>query len=83
MSYLKSRLFLNYALSYLLILLVPLLLFAGAISQSATGNLQREVERAHYNQLAQARHTVDSRMRELDDRHPHRLRYPADQLPDP
>ncbi|MGN7454261.1 AraC family transcriptional regulator [Paenibacillus pasadenensis] len=65
MSYLKSRLFLNYALSYLLILLVPLLLFAGAISQSATGNLQREVERAHYNQLVQARHTVDSRMREL------------------
>ncbi|QJC53936.1 AraC family transcriptional regulator [Paenibacillus albicereus] len=65
MSYLKSRLFLNYALSYLLILLVPLLLFAGAISQSATGNLQREVERAHYNQLAQARHSVDSRMGEL------------------
>ncbi|OXM14283.1 helix-turn-helix domain-containing protein [Paenibacillus herberti] len=64
-SYLRSRLFLNYALSYLLVLLVPLLLFAGTISQSASSNLRSEVERAHFNQLTQARNTVDSRMRDL------------------
>lgn len=64
-SYLKSRLFLNYALSYLLVLLVPLVLFAVAISQSASNNLRSEVERAHFNQLTQARNTVDSRMRDL------------------
>ncbi|MFC5652337.1 helix-turn-helix domain-containing protein [Paenibacillus solisilvae] len=66
-SYFKSRLFLQYMLSYLIILLVPLVLLTVLIYQSAASNLRTEIERAHLNQLDQARTTVDARMSELSE----------------
>ena len=64
-SYLKSHLFLQYMISYLVILVLPLVLFAVFIYESAAGNLRSEMEHSHLNQLTQARKTVDSRIKEL------------------
>ncbi|WJH36934.1 cache domain-containing protein [Paenibacillus sp. CC-CFT747] len=63
----QSRLFLRYMLSYLTILLLPLILLTVLIYQSAVRNLRTEIERSHLNQLTQARVTVDARIRELSD----------------
>ncbi|WP_211746642.1 AraC family transcriptional regulator [Paenibacillus sp. Marseille-Q4541] len=65
-NYLKSELFLKYTLSYLCILLIPLLLLTVLMYHNAAGNLREEIERSNLNQLTQAKTIIDGRMKELD-----------------
>src|SRR5690606_57683 len=64
-SYFKSRLFLKYIWSYLIILLIPLVLITLFIYQSAVTNLRTEIEQSRLGQLTQAKVIVDGRMKEI------------------
>lgn len=66
-SYFKSRLFLKYITSYLLILLIPLVLLTVIIYNSAVRSLRSEIEQAHMNQLVQAKTIVDNLVKQLND----------------
>ncbi|HBS45498.1 MAG TPA: AraC family transcriptional regulator, partial [Paenibacillus sp.] len=66
-NYFKSKLFLKFTGSYLLILLIPLVLVIVFIYRNATDNLQKEIENSHFNQLTQIKTVVDGRMDDLRD----------------
>lgn len=66
-NYFKSKLFLKFTGSYLLILLIPLIFVIVFIYRNATDNLQKEIENAHFNQLTQIKTVVDGRMNDLRD----------------
>ncbi|OKP70373.1 AraC family transcriptional regulator [Paenibacillus helianthi] len=66
-SYFKSKLFLRYIFSYLLILVVPLIIVTAFIYRNATRSLQSEIELSHINQLNQAKTIIDGRIKELND----------------
>lgn len=67
LNYFKSRLFLKYMASYLLVLLIPLIFLTLLIYNNAAGNLRAEIEQSHLNQLMQAETIVDSHMKQLND----------------
>lgn len=67
LNYFKSRLFQKYIVSYLFMLLIPLILLSVFIYNSAVRNLRSETEQSHLNQLTQARTIVDTYMKQLDD----------------
>jgi len=66
-NYFKSRLFLKYICSYLLILLIPLVLMTIFIYENAVKTLRTEIENSRLAQLSQTKTTIDSRMKELSD----------------
>ncbi|MFD1954916.1 helix-turn-helix domain-containing protein [Paenibacillus thailandensis] len=63
----KSRLLLNYILSYLSIFLIPLLIVTYFIYQNAVNDLRTEIEQSSINQLNQAKTVIDDRIKELQD----------------
>lgn len=65
LNYFKSRLFLKYMSSYLLILLIPLICLTLLIYKNAVSNLRAEIEQSHLNQLLQAETIVNSHMKQL------------------
>ncbi|GBF72243.1 AraC family transcriptional regulator [Paenibacillus sp. 598K] len=65
LNYFKSRLFLRYMSSYLLILLIPLICLTLLIYRNAVTNLRAEIEQSHLNQLTQAETIVNSHMKQL------------------
>lgn len=67
LSYFKSRLFLKYISSYLLILLIPLILLTVIIYNSAVNNLRSQIEQSHLNQLNQTKAIVDNLVNQLHD----------------
>ncbi|MEC0093582.1 helix-turn-helix domain-containing protein [Paenibacillus macquariensis] len=67
MNYFKSKLFLKYILSYLFILLIPLVLITVFIYENAVSNLRAEIENSHLNQLTQTKNIIDARMNEMSD----------------
>lgn len=64
-SHFKSKLLMKYALSYILVLLIPLSIATLFIYVSAVNSLRSEIEQANINQLTQVKMTMDSRMTEL------------------
>lgn len=66
-NYFKSKLFVKYILSYLFILLIPLILVTVFIYHNAVSNLQAEIEQSHFNQLTQAKTIIDGRIKELSE----------------
>lgn len=67
MDYFKSKLFLKYILSYLFILLIPLVLMTVFIYENAVETLRTEIESSRLAQLSQTKVTIDGRMKELSD----------------
>lgn len=67
LNYFKSRLFLRYMSSYLLVLLIPLICLTLLIYNNAVSNLRAEIEQSHLNQLLQAETIVNSHMKQLND----------------
>ncbi|WP_138494973.1 helix-turn-helix domain-containing protein [Paenibacillus pinistramenti] len=67
LNYFKSRLFLKYISSYLLILMLPLALLTVIIYNSAVNNLRGEIEQSHLNQLNQTKSNVDHLVQQLYD----------------
>lgn len=67
LNYFKSKLFIKYILSYLFMLLVPLVLLSVIIYNSAVSDLRSEIEQSHFNQLFQAKTIIDSHMKQLSD----------------
>ncbi|WP_020620902.1 helix-turn-helix domain-containing protein [Paenibacillus daejeonensis] len=65
LNYFKSRLFLRYMSSYLLVLLIPLICLTLLIYKNAASNLRSEIEQSHLNQLLQAETIVNSHMKQL------------------
>ncbi|MCM3272736.1 helix-turn-helix domain-containing protein [Paenibacillus elgii] len=61
----KSKLLFKYALSYILMFLVPLTGVTVFIYENAVNDLRREVEQTSVNQLNQFKLTIDERMSEL------------------
>ncbi len=61
-SHFKSRLLLKYALSYILIFLVPLTCVTIFIYQNAVVSLRSEIEQSNVNQLNQVKTTLDGHM---------------------
>lgn len=61
----KSKLLLKYTLSYILIFLIPLTLVTLLIYENAVNALRKEIEQTNFNQLNQAKITIDERMSEL------------------
>ncbi|MCC3372482.1 helix-turn-helix domain-containing protein [Cohnella sp. REN36] len=66
-SVFQSRLLLKYALSYILIFLIPLSGVTFFVYDNAVKNLRYEIEQSNLNQLNQVRLTIDDRMTELHD----------------
>ncbi|MDO3411729.1 helix-turn-helix domain-containing protein [Saccharibacillus sp. CPCC 101409] len=66
-SYFKSRLFLKYISSYMLILLIPLICLTFVLYHNTAANLRSQIEQSHLNQLTQAETIVDSNMKQLND----------------
>ncbi|WP_018754469.1 helix-turn-helix domain-containing protein [Paenibacillus terrigena] len=66
-NYFKSKLFLKFIGSYLLILLIPLLFATVFIYRNAVNNLQSEIEQSHLNQLTQTKTVIDGRIKELSE----------------
>lgn len=64
---LKSKLFIRYLLSYLLISLIPLIVLTSVIYNNSVTALREEIELANINQLKQSRNIMDTRMSELYD----------------
>lgn len=64
-SHFKSRLLFRYALSYILIFLIPLSVVTVFIYENAVKSLRIEIEQANVNQLNQVKMTIDSRVSEL------------------
>ncbi|GGA32491.1 helix-turn-helix domain-containing protein [Paenibacillus physcomitrellae] len=67
LNYFKSRLFLKYISSYLLILMIPLILLTVIIYNSAVNNLRSQIEQSHLNQLNQAKSIVNNLVDQLYD----------------
>lgn len=65
MTYFRSKLFLTYMGSYLIILLLPLICLTLLIYHNAVSNLRTEIEQSRLDQLTQAKVIVDGRMEEL------------------
>jgi len=61
----KSKLLLKYALSYILMFLIPLTFVTLFIYENAVNDLRREIEQTNLNQLNQVKITIDERMNEL------------------
>lgn len=66
-SILKSSLLLKYALSYILIFLIPLTGVTVFVYENAVNSLRSEIEQSNVNQLNQVKMTIDDRMRELQE----------------
>ncbi|MBW7453108.1 helix-turn-helix domain-containing protein [Paenibacillus sepulcri] len=66
-NYFKSKLLLNYALSYILIFLIPLTGVTIFVYKNAVDNLRSEIEQSNVNQLNQVRMNIDARMAELQE----------------
>lgn len=66
-SHFKSRLLFRYALSYILIFLIPLSVVTVFIYENAVKSLRIEIEQANVNQLNQVKMTIDSRISELQE----------------
>jgi len=66
-NYFKSKLFMKFIGSYLLILLIPLLFATVFIYRNAVNNLQGEIEQSHLNQLTQTKTVIDGRIKELSE----------------
>jgi len=64
-NHFKSRLLVRYALSYILIFLIPLSVVTVFIYENAVKSLRFEIEQANVNQLNQVKMTIDSRISEL------------------
>ncbi|RXZ79459.1 helix-turn-helix domain-containing protein [Paenibacillaceae bacterium] len=58
-NHFKSKLLLKYALSYILIFLIPLTCVTFFIYQNAVVNLRSEIEQSNVNQLNQVKTTID------------------------
>jgi len=61
-SHFKSKLLFKYALSYILIFLVPLTCVTFFIYHNAVDNLRSEIEQSNVNQLNQVKSTIDAQM---------------------
>jgi AraC-like DNA-binding protein len=61
----KSKLLLKYALSYILMFLIPLTGVTIFIYENAINDLRREIEQTNVNQLIQVKLSIDERMSEL------------------
>jgi len=66
-NHLKSSLLLKYALSYILIFLIPLTGVTIFVYENAVTGLRSEIEQSNVNQLNQVKMTIDDRMRELQE----------------
>ncbi|UVI29011.1 AraC family transcriptional regulator [Paenibacillus spongiae] len=66
-SHFKSRLLLKYALSYIVIFLVPLTGVTIFVYENAVSNLRSEIEQSNVNQLNQVKMTIDGLMSDLYD----------------
>lgn len=66
-NHFKSKLLLRYALSYILIFLIPLTGVTIFVYDSAVKDLRSEIEQSNINQLNQVKTTIDSRMEELQE----------------
>ncbi|MFS0726509.1 cache domain-containing protein [Paenibacillus sp. 1P07SE] len=67
LNYFKSKLFMRYMSSYLLVLLIPLICLTLLIYHNAVNNLRSEIEQSHLNQLLQAETIVNNHMKQLGD----------------
>ncbi|WP_052092324.1 helix-turn-helix domain-containing protein [Paenibacillus sp. FSL H7-0357] len=85
-NHLKSKLLMKYALSYILMFLIPLTAVTIFVYENAVKGLRVEIEQSNVNQLNQVKNTIDTRMVELQeisgriayDRHltPYMVRHP-------
>ncbi|MRN54344.1 helix-turn-helix domain-containing protein [Paenibacillus sp. LC-T2] len=66
-NHFKSKLLLKYALSYILIFLIPLTGVTIFVYESAVKGLRFEIEQSNINQLNQVKFTIDARMTELQE----------------
>ncbi|MCL6458056.1 MAG: AraC family transcriptional regulator, partial [Gorillibacterium sp.] len=66
-NHFKSRLLLKYALSYILMFLIPLSSVTIFVYENAVNSLRFEIEQSNVNQLNQVRLTIDDRMAELQE----------------
>ncbi|MEK4508098.1 helix-turn-helix domain-containing protein [Paenibacillus sp. FSL K6-2524] len=66
-NHFKSKLLLKYALSYILMFLIPLSFVTMFIYENAVNSLRTEIEQSNVNQLNQVKMTIDDRMSELQE----------------
>ncbi|MCQ6559278.1 helix-turn-helix domain-containing protein [Paenibacillus mendelii] len=64
-SHFKSKLLVKYALSYIVIFLVPLTGVTIFVYENAVSNLRSEIEQSNVNQLSQVKMTIDGHMSDL------------------